>query len=111
MGLGPQLISFGNIQSSFVITTPVITPVATGAGVTVEQSFIIQGIQPGDVIQSSFNGAFTSQVDVVNVRVSAANTLTVAFSNGTAGSLTYPSGTWRLEVNRPDPAFVMSSIQ
>jgi hypothetical protein len=34
--------------------------------------------------------------------VSAANTLAVSFSNPTAGTLTPPSGTYYIEVNRPD---------
>lgn len=111
MPLGPQIITFGNVQSTFVLTIT-ITPVATAAASTVEQSFTVNGLQLNDQV-SALNAlfAFTSLVDIVNARVSAANTLTLAFSNNTAGSLTYPSGSYYLEVNRPYPGLPMTSIQ
>jgi hypothetical protein len=111
MPVGPQIITFGNVQSTFILTVT-ITPVATAAASTVEQSFTVNGLQLNDQV-SALNAlfAFTSLVDIVNARVSAANTLTLAFSNNTAGSLTYPSGSFYLEVNRPYPGLPMTSIQ
>src|ERR1700675_4455176 len=106
MPLGPQEITYGNLQSTFVLTLT-ITPAATGATTTAEQTFTVPGLQVGDQVSAfSAQFAYSSLVDVVNARVSAANTLALAFSNNSAGSLTAPSGTYLLEVNRPDPAFV-----
>ena len=111
MSLGPQIIPFGNIASTFVLTVA-LTPVATGAGVTVEQTFTVPGLLVGDQISGiTFQGAFSSLVDMVNYRVSANNALAIAFSNNTVGSLTYPAGTFFVEVNRPAAGFTMTSIQ
>lgn len=111
MSLGPQIPTVGNIASTFLLTAS-ITPAATGAGVTVEQTFAVPGLQVGDQISGiTFQAAFSSLVDMVNYRVSANNTLSIAFSNGTAGSLTYPAGTVYIEVNRPYAGLAMTSIQ
>jgi hypothetical protein len=111
MPLGPQIITYGNVASTWVLTIS-ITPAATGAGATVEQSFTVNGLLIGDQV-SALNAlfAFTSLVDIVNARVSANNTLTISFANNTAGSLTFPSGSFYLEVNRPYPGLPMTSIQ
>jgi len=111
MSVGPQIVPFGNIQATYVLSVA-LTPVATANATTAEQSFTVPGLQPNDQISGiTFLGAFSSLVDIVNYRVSAANTLTLAFSNNTAGSLTYPSGNFYVEVNRPYPGLAMTAIQ
>src|ERR1700760_764437 len=111
MPLGPQIVTYGNIQSTFLLTVT-LTPAATATVTTLEQTFTIPGLQVGDQISNvSPQFAVTSLVDIVNFRVSANNTLAIAFSNQTAGSLTYPSGTFYVEVNRPLAGMAMSSIQ
>lgn len=110
MPLGPQLVTFGNIQSSWVLSIS-LTPAATNATTSAEQTFTVPGLQVGDQVSIGINAAVTVLVDIVNVRVSAANTLAITFANGTAGSLTYPSGTYTLEVNRPLAGLSMSAIQ
>lgn len=111
MPLGPQIVTYGNVQSTFVLTIT-ITPVATAAATTLEQTFTVPGLQVGDQV-SALNAlfAFSSLVDIINSRVSANNTLALAFSNNTAGSLTYPSGSFYLEVNRPLAGLAMTTIQ
>ena len=97
MPLGPQIVTYGNLQSTFLLTVS-ITPAATAATTTLEQTFTVPGLQVGDQISGvSPQFAITTQVDIVNARVSAANTLALAFSNVTAGSLTYLSGSFYLE--------------
>jgi len=111
MPLGPQLVTFGNLQSTFLLTIS-LTPAATAATTTLEQTFTVPGLQVGDQISGiSPQFAITTLVDIVNARVSAANTLALAFSNATAGSLTYPSGSFYLEVNRPLAGLAMTAIQ
>jgi len=111
MPLGPQIVTYGNVQSTFILTVN-LTPAATAATTTLEQTFTVPGLQPGDQISGiSPQFAITTQVDIINARVSAANTLALAFSNVTAGSLTYPSGTFYIEVNRPLAGMAMSGIQ
>ena len=112
MPLGPQIVTYGNVQSTFVLTVS-LTFVATGATSVVEQSVTIPGLQLGDQISNiTYLGAFPNNLlTIENSRVSAANTLTVAVNNSTAGSLTYPAGTYLIEVNRPLAGFTMPSIQ
>jgi len=110
MPLGPQEISFGNIQSAFILRVT-IAPASTTNGTTVEQLFTVPGLQPNDQVSLSAGFAYSSLVDWVNVRVSAANQIAIAFSNNTAGVLTAPTGIYIVEVNRPDPAFPMTGIQ
>jgi hypothetical protein len=111
MPVGPTIITRGNIDSTFILTIS-LTPVATASATTAEQTFTVPGLQLGDQISGiTAQFAFSSLVDMVNYRVSAANTLSIAFSNSTAGSLTYPSGSFYVEVNRPSAGFVMTGIQ
>lgn len=109
MPLGPQIVTYGNLQSTFLLTVT-LTPAATGAGVTLEQTFTIPGLQMGDQVSGiTAQFAYSSLVDMDTYRVSAPNTLAIAFSNGTAGSLTAPAGVYYIEINRP--IMTMSSIQ
>ena len=110
MGLGPQVQTNGNIQSSWILLVT-ITPAATGATTTLEQTFTVAGLQIGDIISITPQFAITTLVTLENARVSANNTLALAFNNSTAGGLTYPSGVFAIEVNRPYPGLAMSSIQ
>ncbi|HUN00413.1 MAG TPA: hypothetical protein PLI96_08015 [Halothiobacillus sp.] len=68
-----------------------ITPAAVAAATTVEQSFTIPGVLPGDSIDVN-PPALTAGVVLSNARVSAANTVQIQFTNSTAGSLTPPAG-------------------
>jgi hypothetical protein len=110
MPLGPQIVTFGNVQSTFILTLT-LTPVATTNAATAEQNFTIPGLAVGDTVSIYANFAYTSLVTITNARVSAANTLTVAFTNNTAGSLTAPAGIYNVEVNRPMAGFAMTGIQ
>lgn len=110
MPLGPQIVTYGNVQSTFLLTVN-ITPVATAAATTLEQTFTVPGLQVGDQVQVSYNAALSSLVDITNARVSANNVIAIAFSNNTAGSLTFPSGSFTIEVNRPLAGFTMTGIQ
>lgn len=94
------MIGRGNFAYQFSIAMT-LTPVSVANGVTAEQSFTVPGLQTNDQVSSlTFSGAYTVNVDIVNTRVSAANTLTVAFQNNSGGALTPPAGVWLLEINR-----------
>lgn len=89
----------GNELYDFVIG-PTLTPAATAATTTAEQTFTVPGIQANDIICGcSFQGAWTVAVDITNVRT-ATNQIIISFSNSTAGSLTAPSGQYVFEVIR-----------
>lgn len=91
----------GNILYDFLIG-PTLTPVAVAGNTTAEQSFTIIGLQVGDFADINCMAAQTAGLGIVNVRVSATNTLTVQFSNSTAGSLTPTAGQYNINITRPE---------
>lgn len=99
------MVSRGNLLNSFLIG-PTLTPVSVAGNTTAEQNFTILGLQMNDSVGGfSFNGAVTNQdVGIVNLRVSAANILTIAFQNGSGGALTPQAGQYIIEINRPEAA-------
>lgn len=91
----------GNILYNILVGAT-LTPVAVAQNITAEQSFTVQGLQVNDMVQVASQVAQTAGISVSNSRVSAANTLTIAFANITGGSLTPVSGSYSIEVNRPE---------
>ena len=94
-------IQRGNIASTTIVQVS-LTPAATGATTSAEQTFTIPGLQVStDQISGiNYQGANATLVDISNFRVAANNSLGITFQNPTAGSLTFPSGTFLVEVNR-----------
>lgn len=79
--------------------SPTLTPTAVAANSESIQSFTITGL----IVPCSINispPAAMSGLGIMWSRVSATNTLDVCFRNFTAGSLTPPTGTWRIECAR-----------
>lgn len=91
----------GNVLNSYLIG-PSLTPVAVAGSISAEQSFTVIGLQTGDYVDTNLSGAQTAGIGIVNARVSATNTLTVLFSNSTAGSLTPAAGTYTVRISRPE---------
>ncbi len=91
----------GNILYDFMIG-PTLTPVAVAGSTAAEQSFTVLGLQLMDALDVTFNGAQTAGIGIGNARVSAANTLTITFTNSTGGSLTPASGQYVITVCRPE---------
>jgi hypothetical protein len=110
MPLGPQIVTYGNIQSSWILTVT-LTPVAVAGTTAVEQSFPIPGLQLSDNLTLGFNGLWNVLIGIPNVRVVSAGVLGITFINSTGGSLTPPSGVYNIEVNRPLAGMVMPGIQ
>jgi hypothetical protein len=95
-------INRGNVLSTVVMNVT-ITPVSVAATTAVEQTFIVPGLQVGDQVSGlTYVGAWTSLVSFDNFRVTAANTLGISFTNGTAGPLTPLGGQFLVEINRPE---------
>lgn len=79
--------------------SPTLTPTAVAANSESVQTFTVSGlIVPYAVTLSP--PASMAGLGIMWVRVSASNTLEVGFRNFTAGSLTPPSGTWRITAAR-----------
>ena len=92
---------FSNLQQMAVISLAV-TPASVAAATVAEQSFALAGLAVSDVVYVSMP-AVASAVAIVNARVSAAGTLTVAYVNPTAGALVPAAGTYQVVVSRPAP--------
>lgn len=95
------MIPRGNILGHFLVNAT-LTPVAVSANSTTEQSFTIGGLLPGDFVSVATVGVQTANVDVHTARVTAPNTLSLAFSNSTGGPLTPVAGSYRLLISRPE---------
>lgn len=91
----------GNVGATFLISAN-LTPVSVNTIVVAEQSFTVPGLQVGDFVKVSWNTAPTAGVGIVNARVSAANTLTLAFVNPTIGAVVPVAGAYVIEVARPE---------
>jgi hypothetical protein len=102
-----SLIPRGNVRNIFMIQVT-FNPASVATVTTAEQSLTVQGLAVGDMVfwQKPTN---TAGVGVVNMRVSAANTLQVTFVNPTAGGVDAASETWTLLVSRPE-AITLPSI-
>lgn len=80
----------GNIIFMNVLSIT-LTPAAVGANTTAEQTFTMNGLQVGDAVYVS-KPTVQAGIAVVGARVSAANTLAIAFGNWTGGGLTPTAG-------------------
>ena len=111
MPVGQMILTWGNVVNTFVLKTT-LTPTSLATLVTAQQTFTVPGLALGDQISDvSYQGAWTVAVTIINAWVSAANTLAVSFTNPSAGTLTPPSGSYYIEVNRPDLQNLPSVIQ
>lgn len=81
------------------VFTPSLTPVSVAANTSAEQTFTVAGLRTGDVV--TVNGpAPTAGCAPVHARVSADDTLALAFMNTTAGGLTPAAGTYAVLATR-----------
>jgi hypothetical protein len=100
--------SVGNIQGEYIVNIA-LTPASVAAATIAEQSFTVTGLQLGDQVVCS-KPAMANAVGVLQARVSALNTLTVAYINPTAGALVPTAETYTLNVVRPVAAAVTASF-
>lgn len=111
--LGPATTStnntfggIGNIALE-VLMQSALTPAAVAANTTAEQTFTVTGLAVGDVVVGINKPTNQAGLGITNVRVSAANTLAIAFINNTAGSLTPTAGeVYSFKIARPMQQYV-----
>ncbi len=82
----PLSLATGNVAQVYVLGVA-LTPAAVAANTTAEQTFTVTGLLVGDFVEVN-KPTTQAGIGIANARVSAANTLALAFSNNTAGSLT-----------------------
>lgn len=111
--LGPATTTTNNTSVGMGNTTldllmqAALTPSAVSANTTAEQTFTVTGLQVGDFIGGINKPTTQAGLGIVNARVSAANTLAIAFSNNTAGSITPTAGeVYTFQLVRPMTQYV-----
>ena len=99
----------GNIILAMILKTT-LSPASVANATSAEQTFTVQGLQVGDVVAVT-KPTTQAGLGIVNSRVSAANTLAIAFANTTAATITpTASEVYTIELNRPeDPNNVPTS--
>ena len=81
----------GTPLTQITLYSPTLAPTSVAAATIAEQSFTVTGLATTDRVFISAPGV-TAGTGIVNARVSAANTLMVAFANTTAGAVTPLAG-------------------
>jgi hypothetical protein len=99
----------GNAISTFYIQ-PSLTPAAVAANITAAQTFTIAGLLTTDHVAIACAGAQTAGIFIADVRVSAADTLSVQFGNITAGSLTPAAGNYIIDVIRIEGSYPATAV-
>ena len=86
---GPSNVSIGSVQFSFVLQVAVVAGAALATGPSVEErTYTVPGLIVGDIVTVN-PPSFVATVNVGQARVSAANTLSIAFL-ATAGKKQSP---------------------
>lgn len=95
-------LSRGNILYSWCIAPTLASSGGIGANTTTEVSYTIQGIQVNDIVDFYPLVAITGGISVGTIRVSAANTILIAYVNSTAATLSLTPGQCQMMVTRPE---------
>jgi hypothetical protein len=82
----PSTIARGNILGHWLLSLT-LSPTSVAPNTTAEQTFTVTGLQLGDFVEIN-KPTTQAGLGLVNSRVSAANTLAVAFVNATAATIT-----------------------
>lgn len=88
-------IGGGTEITKIAVYSQTITPASVGAATVAEQTFTVTGLTTADKVIVNA-AAISNATGIAGVRVSAADTLAVRFTNPTAGALTPTAGTWQI---------------
>jgi len=93
----------GNLQFSALLG-PTLSPISVAPNTVAEQTFTVTGLLVGDFVNVT-KPTTQAGLGIVNARVSAANTLALAFMNATAATITpTASEVYNIAVDRPEVA-------
>ena len=99
----------GNLVKQSVISVT-LTPALIVLNTTAEQTFTVNGLLPTDMVCINKPTA-QAGLGIVGVRVSAANTLAITFSNNTGSSITPTAAqVYQVLVSRPDSTITDGNI-
>lgn len=91
LGIGAS----GTELTQIKVYSQTITPASVAAATVAEQTFTVTGLTTADKVIVNA-AAIANSTGIAGVRVSAADTLAVRFTNPTAGALTPTAGTWQI---------------
>ena len=77
-----------------------LNPASVAANTTAEQDFTVTGLGANDIPLALIKPTLTAGIGIGNIRVKAANTLSVTFINPTAGAIDPASETYKLVIIR-----------
>ena len=94
-------ISIGGVGASRLrkldVRQVTITPAQVNANSVSAQNFSVRGLKKGDQVEVNPG---VSTIGVSGTRVTAEHTLTVIFTNPTAGNITPAASTWTIKATR-----------
>ena len=97
----PSTASLGNIKGQWVLALT-LSPSSVAPNTTAEQTFTLTGAALGDMVDIS-KPTHQGGLGITNTRVSAANTLAIAFVNATAATITpTASEVYYVQISRPE---------
>ncbi len=85
------------------VVTQTLTPVSTAAGVSAEQTFTVTGLTTDMTVMVN-PPSEVAYLGIAGVRVSAASTLAVNYTNQSSAALTSASGIYKITWFKPEHA-------
>jgi hypothetical protein len=99
----------GNLAFSALVG-PTLSPISVAPNTAAEQTFTVTGLQVGDFV-NVMKPTTQAGLAIGNARVSAANTLAIAFINATAATITpTASEIYQVAVDRPESTPLPATI-
>jgi hypothetical protein len=99
----------GNVLALFVLAVTYDPANITGTATTTEQDITVTGVRVGDVAFVN-KPSHTTGVTIGNVRVKAADTVSIQWANPTAGAVNPTSESYTILIVRPENPNGLPSI-
>lgn len=103
------LVCRGNIRAMFAVSVTYDPANITGTATTTEQDITVTGVKVGDIAFVN-KPSSTAGVTIGNVRVKAADTVSIQWVNPTAGAVNPASEAYLILIVRPDPSTLGSVV-
>lgn len=95
-------LPYGNVRAMGMVGV-VFDPASVAANTTAAQTVTVKGVLPGDMVTVN-KPTTTAGLGLAGARVSAADTVSITFSNSTASPIDAASETYVFLIFRPDGA-------
>lgn len=95
-------IARGNINKLFCVEVTYDPANITGTATTTEQDITVTGVMVGDIVVAVNKPSHNTGVTIGNMRVKAADTISIQWVNPTAGAVNPGSETYSIIIARPD---------